>query len=176
MKVQQSFWQRFRGKQPGLEVGIHLQRPKVASTSLSEVTVHIRPVGCSREQGAKLLKEAGPMLLDSLRAALQANPERRVRQRLRYEKPVRVSPIFVNNQQGQPIAARSKDLSVTGMGLYLPGEPPSTELCLYVPTGSEIVSVPARVVRIQPCADGSFEIGARFMLDDPLQVREQLEP
>jgi hypothetical protein len=61
------------------------------------------------------------------------------------------------------------------MGLYLPCEPSSADVCLYVPTNSETVSVPAKIVRVQPCADGSYEIGTRFLLDDPLHVREQLK-
>jgi hypothetical protein len=170
--LQPSFWQRFLGKQPGLEISVRLDTPKVASTSLSEVTVQIRPVGCSREHGEKLLKEVGPVVLDSLRANLQANPERRIRQRLRYDKPLLVSSTFLNNQQGTPMQAKGKDLSATGMGLYLPAEPQTQEVSLHVsvPGKSDPVVVPAKIVRVQPTKDGWFEVGARFLLDDPLQI------
>lgn len=175
VSLQPNFWQSVLGRRPGLEIKVKLNRPRVASTALSEVTIHIRPVGCNQEQGQRLIEEVGPLLLDSLRGSLQANPERRVRQRLRFDCKLKVSPIYINSTQGPAIEARGKDLSDTGIGLYLPHEPPSSEVCLYVPTGadsSQVAAVNARVVRVQPCADGWYEIGARFFLDDPLHLQE----
>jgi len=175
VNLQPNFWQSVLGRRPGLEIKVKLDRPRVASTALREVTIHIRPVGCSQEQSQRLTEEVGPLLLESLRGSLQANPERRVRQRLRYDCKLRVSPIYLNATQGRAMEARGKDLSVTGIGLYLPHEPPSSELCVYVPTGadpSQVAAVNAKVVRVQPCGEGWYEIGARFYLDDPLHLEE----
>ncbi len=162
-----SRWQRWLGRQPVLEVRICLKVPATTTESLTEVAVEVHPRRCTPEQGAEILGTAGPVLLESLRNYLQLHTERRREERFPYRCPVQVSPILPTGEAGPPVVAQGKDISTLGLGLFLPCRPTSSHVLLqFAPGGRPPVSVPARVVRVQPLADGRFEVGLCFAWDE----------
>jgi serine/threonine protein kinase len=163
--VGNSFWRRCLGKEePGLEVAIHLVRPRTLTAQLAEIVIRIRTVDCSHDEGARLLAEAGPLLLKSIRSYLQATPERRTQDRLAYCQTLQVCPVFLGTGPGQAVPCQSKDLSPGGVGFYVHRELPARQIVVHVPVGTpdEMIALPAEIVRVEQCSNGQFEIGARF--------------
>jgi serine/threonine protein kinase len=161
-------WRRWLSRAPGLEIHLHLiQRPTLPA-ALMEVRIQVRPSGCGGRWAARLLGEHGLVVLEALRAALHAHPERRVQGRVAFDAAIEVCPVFDGRQTGAPIAARAKNVSRTGIALYLPEPPPTRHLRIFLPQGDgpTVVPVPARVVRVQN-RDGRYEVGARFVFDGP---------
>jgi hypothetical protein len=103
----------------------------------------------------------GPRLLDSVRAYLQPTPDLRAHERLTYELPVRVHPVYPNFSLGELVAGRSKDISLNGMRLWLPEQLPTPQVCIHLsPQPSlTVVSTLASVRHVQPCKDGGYEVG-----------------
>jgi serine/threonine protein kinase len=160
-----SMWRRCLGKEEaGLQVAIHLVRPRILTAHLAEIVIRITAVHCARVEGARLLAQAGPLLLKSIRSYLQATPERRTQDRLAFAHTVQVSPVFPGMGLGEAVPCQGKDISLGGVGFYLPQEPPAREIVINLPVGTadEVIALPAEVVRLEQCADGQFEIGARF--------------
>ena len=120
--------------------------------------MEVRPFG--RDSGlATQLEEIGPKLLDAVRAALRADPERRGGDRFDCYRTVTVGPCG-----GATLQARVKDVSPGGIGLYLPRRPDSDHLNVYLSPGGGIPTVPVavHVVRVESCCEG-FEIGGEFL-------------
>src|SRR5207302_1512182 len=59
MKTPRSFWQRWTGRQPALEVHIRLGCPPPRVQAPTDVRVDIQPRDCGREQSDELLKVVG---------------------------------------------------------------------------------------------------------------------
>ncbi len=160
-------WQRLLGRQQTLEVRIRLHVPATTTESLTEVEVAIHPLRSTPEQGTFHLASAGPAILESLRNFLQLHTERRREERFPYSSPVQVSPVLPTGEAGPPFVATGKDISTCGLGLFMPCRPPSDHVYLQFAPGARLpVLVPARVVRVQPRADGRFETGLRFAWDE----------
>src|SRR5205807_6630815 len=113
-----SFWQHCLGSQPGLELRIRLGRPGAPAASPIDVTVQIIAFGCSRKHGAKLLREMGLLLLESIRITLQVNAERRLQGRLVWQQTLPVRALLADGTLGEQIACKGKDISVNGIGFY----------------------------------------------------------
>ncbi len=161
----QSFWKRCLGQdQPGLEVSFHFAQPQSLAAQLTQVTINIRPIGCDAAEGARLLKDAGPFVLDSARSYLQATPERRGQERLKFTETMQIQPLFPGREPGSAIGCRGKDISVRGIGLVASGEPPSPQILVHIPDQqcAEPITMAAEILRVHCRADGLFEIGARF--------------
>jgi hypothetical protein len=158
-----TWWQRWLGRMPVLEVEVKML-PQRRTQQLTEVGVAMRPLGCRRDVGAKLLEEVGPLLLESLRSYLQAYPEQRGQHRLLCPQPLSVSAIQPGLHLAQAIACQGKDISSAGIGFFLPQAPSSPQV--YVNLGSNpfaaSLAVLAKVVRVRPRGDGWFEVGALF--------------
>jgi hypothetical protein len=156
------FWQRWLGGTPALVVDLRWGLPAGAGTPELSVRVH------AAEKGGKvddaLLREVAPLLLDSLRAQLEAHPERRGRQRLAWGHPVRVTFLDTDGRWSDPVEGQGKDLSLTGMGLFLPRVLPGplVRLDLTTPTGTEPVQLAGQCIRVQRCADGRYQVGVAF--------------
>jgi hypothetical protein len=165
MQAPQSFWQRWTGQAPGLEVHVQTSS-KPANT---EVCVDIRPRG--RGQSAQMLKVVGPLLVESVRKHLQVSPRGRAEERLLWNHPLQVCFVSPDGSVGEPIACHGKDISLNGIGFYLPGELPFLELRLHLPATPQTpeMIVPAHIVRSQGCGDGWLEVGAIL-----LHEREEL--
>jgi hypothetical protein len=158
-----NLWQRFLGKSPGLEVGVRLLPPRPETGGLTPVSVTVRPADCRAEQAAELLGEVGPVLLDSVRNYLQAQAMPG-QERFPLGRPVRVLP-SIQGRPGEAIAALGKDISLGGMGLYLPCRPPSLEVYLELTPagGGQAVRVRAQVLQSEPCGDGRLEVEVGFL-------------
>jgi serine/threonine protein kinase len=158
------FWQRWLGGAPGLLVEIRWTRPRPASTTLPEVSVRVRCVDKKTKPDDALIKEIGPLLLDSLRSQLEAYPERRNQERVAWPHPVRAAFLLAEDKLGETIEGRGKDISLGGMGLYLPRAPAGSQihLELLTPARGEPVVLTGHCVRVQRCSDGWFETGVLF--------------
>jgi serine/threonine protein kinase len=173
------FWQRWLGRQAGLEVHIHLaNRPGTPGST--DVHVTVQPTGCGREQGAQLVKGVGPLLLASICATLQVTAERRGQDRVAWKYPVSVRFVLANRELSEPVSCMGKDISLTGMGFYLPPELPTSQIVLAIHPPAHLavrnedeaageraagcLEVPASIVRVQRCSTDWYEVGARFLL------------
>jgi serine/threonine protein kinase len=165
VSIGQSLWRRCIGKeQAGLEVSIHFQQPQAIGSQLTQVTIQLRPVGCSEQEGKRLLDEAAPLLLDSIRSYLQVAPERRSQDRKAFCQTIRIYPVYPSRVDHAGLDCRSKDISLRGIGFLLGEEPPSLRVIISLPIAgsSEPIALPAEIVRVQRRADGQYEVGARF--------------
>src|SRR5262249_37765363 len=113
-------WQRWLGRQPGLEVRVQQRRGPDPDAALSEVTAQVRPVHCNLEQTVGLLEQVGPLLMHSLRNHLSLAPDRRLQGRVQLQETLRVFPVRTDCGFGEAIACEGKDISPTGVGLILP--------------------------------------------------------
>jgi hypothetical protein len=158
------FWERLIGRQVGLEIHVRLMPPARPGQHLSEVGVLIRPFGCGRARAVQLLEEMGPVLLESLRAHLQALPEQRAQERLLWNERLRVHPVVAGLRAADGIDCLGKDISVRGIGIFLPQPLPATHLYVNHPGSPQFADLAAlvKVVRGQRCPDGWYEVGALF--------------
>jgi serine/threonine protein kinase len=160
-----NFWQQCTGRQPGLEVGIHLDRPGTAAATPIAVTVQLRPFGCGRKHGARLLQEFGPLLMESLRSCLQVSSERRAQERMLWQHRLRIQPVLGEGGLGEQVECQGKDISQNGVGFYLPRALPTTLILVELPSTTSGIPIwaPATIVRVQHRGDGWFEVGALFV-------------
>ncbi|HWG47182.1 MAG TPA: protein kinase [Gemmataceae bacterium] len=158
------FWQRWLGGAPGLLVEIRWTRPRPGSSTLPEVSVRVRCSDKKIKPDDSLIKELGPLLLDSLRSQLEAYPERRNQERVGWPHPVRATFLLTDGKPGESLEGRGKDISLGGMGLYLPRAPAGSqiELELRTPARGEPIILSGHCVRVQRCGDGWFETGVLF--------------
>jgi hypothetical protein len=156
-----SSWLPWRNR-AALHVEVRWTRPLVLVRKVPEVSVRIRPARPGSTPDLALLKELGPELLEALQIHLLGSPERRNGERLPWPHPVGVT--VVAQGRGQTLECQGKDLSLAGMGLYLPSSLPASRvrLSLSSPSLAEPVTVSGSVVRIQRWDDNLFEAGVLF--------------
>jgi serine/threonine protein kinase len=159
-------WQQWIGRQPGLEVQVRLARQHPLAATPIEVAVQVRALRCNKARALGLLEEMGASLLQGLRTALLAGADKRVQERLLWPHPIRVRPVQADGTLGEPVACRGKDISLSGIGFYLPHELPTAEVAVELPATplTPALSVPATLVRAKRCADGWYDVGALFHL------------
>jgi hypothetical protein len=161
--LRRGFWGRWLGGAgPALLVEVRWRRPRADVQTLPEVRVIIRPA--QKKADDKVLEEVGPLLLESLHAHLDAAPERRKHERVPWPYPVRVSFTPAEGQPEEAIEGRGKDISLGGMGLYLPRIPSTSQITLHLTTATrtEPVVLSGSCLRFQRCPDGWFEASVRF--------------
>jgi serine/threonine protein kinase len=168
-----NFWRQMIGQQPGLDVHVQLARPHVLAATPIDVTLTIQAVCCGPKKAAQLVKDLGTSLLDGLRASLLVNSEKRTQDRLLWPYPIEVCAIEKDGTVGPPIVCRGKDISLGGIGFYLPHELPTSQVLVHLPAGvhSQPLTIPATLVRALRCADGWYDVGALFRLE---ALRESL--
>jgi hypothetical protein len=167
MPTPPSFWQRWTGRRPGLQVVIRLASPPPQAPTTTEVQVEVRPHGCGREQSTELLRVVAPLLVENMRGYLQVNAKGRQQERLAWPYPLRVWPVHPDGRLGEEIECQGKDLSLNGIGFYLPGPlPPTARVRLRLPQTPQTpaMTVQARVVRAQGCGEGWHEVGAALLM------------
>lgn len=165
--LRRDLWQFCLGRAAALEVEVRLLRPAQEQARWAEVGVRMRPLGCGPRQAAEVLNTVAPLVLESLRQFLPVTPEMRTQERLLCEQPLRVAPVFAGQKLGGPIECQGKDISLHGIGFYLPQQLPGPQLYVQVPPSAapEVADLAllARVVRAKPLAEGWYEVGARFV-------------
>jgi serine/threonine protein kinase len=155
------FWKRLFGRPPGLIVDLQWVRARPPVVPLPEITVHIRGADKGSRSNTSLLRQIGPAVLESLRAYLHKHPERRVQERRLWTGSVEASFLLPDGQYSDTVVAHGKDVSLTGMGLYLPCVVPGSDIKLSVHTASRPTPVllSGKCVRVQRCGDELYEAG-----------------
>jgi serine/threonine protein kinase len=158
------FWKRWLGGARGLLVDVRWTRTRLGSASLPEVTVRVRRPDKKDRTNEALIHEIGPLLVDSLRSQLEAYPERRTQERVPWAHPVRATFGISADMPRECIEGKGKDISLGGMGLFLPRAPAGSEIQLELrsPSRSEPIVLSGHCVRVQRCSDGWFETGVLF--------------
>ncbi len=158
------FWERWLEGTRGLLVEIRWTPPRAGSATLPELSVRIRCSDKKKKGEHKLVSKVGPLVLDSLRSHLEACPERRTQERVAWPHPIRATFIFAGNTSSEAIEGKGKDLSLRGMGLYLPRAYPGSQVQLELrkPSRGESILLFGNCVRVQLCGDGWFETGVLF--------------
>ena len=161
LPLPQRFWQRWTGRQSELEVSVHLGGAD-SGRPATEVRVEVRPNPESREQKGELLEVLAPLVIDSVRAFLQVGPGDRRQERRPWPHSLQVCSLWADGRVAEPIECQGKDLSPDGIGFYLFGDPPAARLSLHLPQTPQTAgtTVLARVVRVQSCGEGWYEVGA----------------
>ena len=155
------FWKRLFGRPPGLIVDLQWVRARPPVVPLPEITVHIRRADKGSRSNTSLLRQIGPVILESLRAYLHKHPERRIQERRLWTGSVEASFMLPDGGVGETVVAHGKDVSLTGMGLYLPCVVPGSDIQLSVHTASRPtpVLISGKCVRVQRCGDELYEAG-----------------
>ena len=145
-------------------VEVRWTRPHGLMNKMPEVVVSVRPVPQSGSAGASLFREMARPILDSLQMHLLGNPERRSGERVPWPHPVTLSFASAGHGKSESLSCQGKDLSLAGMGLYLPATLPTSQVrvSLTSPTRPEPFTVSGSVVRIQRWDDNLFEAGVLF--------------
>jgi hypothetical protein len=151
------------GRHPGLEVCLTSQESDNVGATLTSIHIELRPISCGRARANELLEEIGPVLLESLRNFLQAAPERRKLERLPLEQPVTLYPLVGENELGEGVTGQTHDVSLSGMGIYLPRPPEAATVAVHLhdpaPQG---VLLEGQIVRQVVCRDGRYDVGIWF--------------
>jgi serine/threonine protein kinase len=151
------------GRHPGLEVYLTSQESDNVGATLTSFHIELRPISCGRARANELLEEIGPVLLESLRKFLQAFPERRKLERLPLEQPVTLYPLLTNDEFGEGVTGQTHDVSLSGLGIYLPCPPETTAVAVHLsgpdPQG---VLLEGQIVRQVACRDGRYDVGIWF--------------
>jgi serine/threonine protein kinase len=178
VNVPANFWRQWLGRPQGLEVQVHLSRPHALSATPIDVQVEIRPLNASKKRGGQLLEEVGAPLLENLRTHLLVNSEKRTQDRLLWPYPLRVCSLVADGSLSAPIECRGKDISLSGIGFYLPHEIPTPQVCIHLPNSVHppYLTVPATLVRAQRCADGWYDVGALFRLTTLRKALSEVVP
>jgi serine/threonine protein kinase len=161
-----NFWQQWMGRQPGLDVRVQLTKPHALSATPIDVTATVKAVRCGQKKAAQLVGDIGANLLDGLRAFLLVNSEKRTQDRLLWPHLVQVCSVDSDGTMGPAIVCRGKDISLSGIGFYLPQELATSHVLISMSTSPHTppITIPATLVRAQRCADGWYDVGALFRL------------
>jgi serine/threonine protein kinase len=157
-------WQRLFGQPSSILIEIQWNQSRPNKPGLPEVAVCIRSGGDSKSVDEAAFLETVPQILASLRTHLQGHSERREQERLLWAHPVEVCFLGEDGHTGDAFTCHAKDISPTGMGLYLSRVTAGGALTvtLTTPNHPEPVTLLATCVRVQRCGDGWFEAGVLF--------------
>ncbi len=165
LRLQESgnFWQRCLGQKAGLEVRLVLQPTRDANVHTSEATATVQPFGGIQHLSAQKVREAGPLLLVSMRDDLQNTPDQRGQVRWPCSPAIDVYPIDADGKVTDVMAGKCKDISFNGIAFTTVQRFPGPIAYLHLKTFPELAPfvLLARVARAEPC-DGGYKIGAAF--------------
>jgi hypothetical protein len=161
-----TFWQRLRHQVPKIEVKVKLSRVNALSATPIEVRCDISTTNVEAAKSLEVLEQRGPAILESLRKQLLVGADKRTQDRRLWSHQIQIIPVYGDGELGDPIECRGKDISISGMGVYLPHELDTSEVLLEVPSDLHppTLSIPATLVRARRCADGWYDVGALFHL------------
>ena len=160
------FGQRFCCQEPAVEARIELRRVHAMSATPVELLVRVSARHLEREQTLKILEQKGLDVVDKIRNHLLVGSEKRMQDRMLWPHPLQIVPVHADGRKDEPIECRGKDISFTGLGLYVPHELDTCEVILqgansvHPPT----LEIPATLVGAHRGADGWYDVGALFHL------------
>jgi serine/threonine protein kinase len=158
-----SFWQRCLGRQTGLEIQVQLPSGVTESGEPFPITLRVDLFGPTGTPAAQNLWEMGPLLLQSLRACLQLDRDRRAHERWPCAAALRVHPILPGLELAEVIEGKAKDVGPGGIGLLVPQRPPTDRVYLHLGAPPlDAFALLARIVRVRPVEGGLYEVGATF--------------
>jgi hypothetical protein len=102
----------------------------------------------------------------SIRSYLQPALERRTQERLACDYPLQVHPVLPGLVLGEDIQAICRDVSVTGLRLWLPEKPLAAHVGVELPLTTQqtaSVMVLASIQGVQACAKGGYDAGVRIL-------------
>ena len=174
MPTPRSLWQRWSGKQPTLELALHIGDKEMAAPlgvqTRTELRLELATRDGTRDQADELLRTVGPLLVDSIRKHLQQTTNGRQQDRIPWLHPFQICPVGPQGERGEPVECQGKDISLNGIGFYIQGALLGADVILLLPETPQTppMSLPARVVRMQGHGDGWLEIGAVLLPPDEL--------
>lgn len=162
--VKGSVLERFFGVWPNLIVRVQCKFPQ-SGVPLAEISIEITAKDCGKGKTADMLNRGGPALIESIRTYLEVNTDRRVEERLPFAQAMTIYPVYEGEQVGEAIAAQAHDISLHGMGVFMPYCPPVAQVCIQMAWESPTMPLTllANVVSSQPCPDGRHAIGLQFL-------------
>ncbi|MGF1581915.1 MAG: protein kinase [Gemmataceae bacterium] len=157
-------WESWVGKKPVLEVKVVLAKQNAFAPTPIDVEVMIKPVGCGSRRGRSALENLGMEIITGIRHSLVPRSEKRTGDRLLWPHPFEVCPLEEDGVIGAPIVCRGKDISLTGIGFYMPTKLHTPEVVINLPPTEQThgISIPATLVRATRRSDGWYEVGALF--------------
>ena len=163
------FWQKSKPQPAGVEVRVRLQPADAPDANQREAVVRVGLFGDHGQLQDTLLPASAPRIIQSLRAYLQGSTEHRLRERWPFRQRVGVYPVLAHLQIGRALEGRGRDVSLGGVRLLVPQEPPTEFAYLHFHETPEAASlaVLGRIVRVQSLDDGSYELGFTFVVDGP---------
>ena len=163
-----TIWQRCFGRASGMEIHVLLETAEKSST-LVETVISIRPYGAVTSRLTAQINEIGPVLIDSVRNYLQAEPGMRSHVRWPCTSPVHVYPVLSDLQVGTRIEGTARDISVGGLCLRLSQAPPSEHAYVNLPAFPALSAsaVLVNILRHRPAAGGLFDVAGIFATVDP---------
>ncbi len=161
VRAPKGFWKRLFGRAPAVQVELQWTHSRPPAVPFPEVLVHVRGQEKGKAADLELLRRLGSNLLESLRTLLQGHPERRTQDRRLWTRPVQAIFLGPEGQPTEPIECFGKDVSLNGMGLYVPRAVPGSEVQLsFTMRGRpEPVTLAGKCVRVQPCGEDWYEVG-----------------
>jgi hypothetical protein len=162
----QGLLQRYVGPQRGLEVQVQIPAKLKAANRTHELLIRVQPFGRNPAKGIELLLNRGPLLLESLRAFLNAS-DKRARGRLSFARLIRVFPVLPDQKVGRLLDGQGKNISFGGIAFFVKESLPANRIYLSLATAPGLpYALLSRVERVRPTADGSYEVGASFLVDE----------
>jgi len=160
-----AFWRRWLGPVPALTVELSWQPATPPASLQPEIRAAVHGE-CQRGDQQALLRELAPALLDDLRSSLQATPDRRAEKRVLFARPLQASLVLDADDGLHHVEAQGKDLSLTGVGLFLQPIEPGTpvQINLTSATRPRPVVLAGVCVRARPISGDRIEAG--FLLED----------
>lgn len=156
VSVPASFWDQLWGRQAAVSVSIRLDRVFPLTPTPIQVSLTANATGSQRPRSIQLLEQVGPAILEALRQVLMVNAEKRTQERFLWTSDVTVIPLDPDGRKQDAVVCRGKDISPSGMGIYLPHDLNTVTVLLELPqieTG-RTVCVAGTLVRAKCSADG----------------------
>jgi serine/threonine protein kinase len=164
------FWSRPKAEPAGVEIQVRLQPDDAPDANQREAVVRVSLFGDHGAIKETVLSATAPQLFQSLRAYLQGGADQRVCERWPFVQRVGVYPILAHLEIGRALEGHGHDVSLRGMRLQVPQEPPSEYAYLHfheTPSAAAF-AVLSRIVRVQPLEDGAYELGLMFAVEGSL--------
>lgn len=162
--VPANLWRRCLGKSSSLVVHVQQQRVQPRVATPIEITTRIIAFDCGRQRGKIFLDSMSPLILESVRNLFLLNSERRSEDRVPWPHPIKVIPLLASGRHDVALAGQGKDISLNGMGFYLPSELRTAEVLIELPNliHPPAIHIAATLVHARRGADGWYDVGAVF--------------